>query len=119
MIWVKVESWLLAWEEKPFEAQDAGSCFLKVWMDIFSLKEALIEGRLKIGFMESFELDSNLEVELSLLSKVVLTWSKEGLGEDLLIVELMLDNYFSSDEGCKVAKVFIGKKESNEEEEGE
>ena len=47
------------------------------------------------------------------------TWSKEWLGEDILTVEWRLDETFSLDEGCKVAKVFIGKKDSNEEEESE
>ena len=54
LAWVKAESLIPSWEDGPFEAQDAGSCFLKVRRDSFSLKEVLFEVVVKMDFMEIY-----------------------------------------------------------------
>ena len=73
----------LSWKDDPFEVQDAGSCFLKLWRESFSLKQTLFEGVLKIGFMTSFEEEGEYGSILMAIN--------EDLDHDFLLkIDLML-----------------------------
>ena len=72
---VEVLSWILSWEGNPFEVQDSGPCFLKVWRESFSFKTWW---KVKKNFLE----DEKIAFTLNSWFRVGLFFNAEGSAHD-------------------------------------